>query len=380
MDIRNRKKIGVLFNFSGSWLGGVYYIQNIIKTLNYLDDKDKPEIIVFYTNELSSFANSIEYPYLKLVPWNFINTYKGYLKSWFAKKNIFVNDIINKYSLDGVYPLYDHPLMDKGLKGKILAAWFPDLQHKFYPNYFNKINLILREARVKLILRNASVLVVSSNDVASHFKKFYRIPSKLKIHVLPFVSIIDNFNFDNFSQLKLRYNLPDEYYMVSNQFYEHKNHIIIMKALSLLKKNGSNIHVVLTGKMQDYRNPKYIEQLKKEIQESKIADCISLLGVIPREDQLCLIENAKAVIQPSLFEGWSTVIEDAKSLQVPVISSNIEVHKEQLEEKGVYFDPTSEEELAAILINFSRNKEGTRYENYEVRVKECAENFMSIFN
>jgi hypothetical protein len=35
------------------------------------------------------------------------------------------------------------------------------------------------------------------------------------------------------------------------------------------------------------------------------------------------MKNATAIMQPSLFEGWSTVIEDAKSLQVPVIASDL---------------------------------------------------------
>ncbi|MBF4465671.1 glycosyltransferase family 1 protein [Flavobacterium sp. LC2016-12] len=380
MDFRNRKKIGILFNFSGSWLGGVYYVQNIIKALNFLEDVEKPEIVVFYTNELANFAKEIQYPYIKLVQNDFSNPYSGYLKSWFFRKNIFITDIIQKYNLDGVYPLYDHPLIDKKLKGKTIAAWFPDLQHKFYPKYFNKINLLFREARVKLILKNASVLVVSSNDVANHFKQFYKIPKALKIHVLPFVSIIDDFNFNNFLELKEKYSLPDEYFMVSNQFYEHKNHIIIMKALSVLKKNNSNIKIVLTGKMEDYRNPNYIEILKNEIIENKIEGNAILLGVIPRKDQLCLIKNAKAIIQPSLFEGWSTVIEDAKSLQVPVIASEIAVHKEQLEENGTYFDPKNADELATILEKYNSGNQDLIFEEYQERVKKCAANFMSVFN
>lgn len=239
---------------------------------------------------------------------------------------------------------------------------------------------MFREARVKLILKNANVLVVSSNDVANHFKQFYKIPKSLKIHVLPFVSIIDDFNFNNFEELKAKYNLPNEYFMVSNQFYEHKNHIIIMKALSILKKSNSNVKIVLTGKMEDYRNPKYIEILKNEIVENDIEESAVLLGVIPRQDQLCLIKNAKAIIQPSLFEGWSTVIEDAKSLQIPVIASDIAVHQEQLKQNGTYFDPAKENELAAILENYSSRNGTLIYKEYKERVKECAANFMTVFN
>ena len=379
MGNSGRKKIGIVFNFSGSWLGGVYYVQNIIKALNYIKDEDKPEIIIFYKKELVNFTENIEYPYLKTIEWQFVNAYKGFLLSWVLRKNVFLDTLLKEHNLDGIYPVYDHPVSNKNFKNTTIAAWFPDLQHKFYPNYFNKLNLVLREYRLKLLLKNADVLVLSSQDVASHFNKFYKIPKKLKIHVMPFVSIIDNWNFDNINDLKAKYKLPEEYFMVSNQFYVHKNHITVLKALSVLKKKNKNIHVVLTGKMEHYKNPAFIESLKKEIETNNIADMVSLLGVIPREDQLSIMKGAKAIIQPSLFEGWSTVIEDAKSLQVPVIASNIDVHKEQMEDRGVYFKATDELDLANVLSNFSNQFGETIFESYEKRVVDLGYNFISIF-
>ena len=95
---------------------------------------------------------------------------------------------------------------------------------------------------------------------------------------------------------------------------------------------------------------------------------------------MCLLKNAKAVIQPSCFEGWSTVIEDAKSLQVPVLASNIAVHIEQLEEKGFYFDPNDAVDLAVLLEKFSKDKFLGPYEDYQARVKKFAANFVSVFN
>lgn len=379
MAHQNRKRIGIVFNFSGSWLGGVYYIQNIIKALNYLDDHQKPTILIFHNAELSKYAKEIEYPYIELIPWNFTSIYKGYLLSWITRKNIFVQKLLDIYQLDGIYPLYDQPVALPDATTKIVT-WFPDLQHKFYPNYFGKINLFLREMRLNLMLKNSNVLVVSSNDVASHFHQFYTIPKTLKIHVLPFVSMIDDFSFDNAKELLVKYELPDVYYMVSNQFYEHKNHMVVFKALSHLKKNNVKVAIVFTGKMEDYRNQVYMDRLKSEINENGIEDCIHLLGVIPRQDQLCLLKNAKAVIQPSCFEGWSTVIEDAKSLQVPVLASNIAVHIEQLEEKGFYFDPNDAVDLAVLLEKFSKDKFLGPYEDYQTRVEKFAANFVSIFN
>jgi glycosyltransferase involved in cell wall biosynthesis len=91
------------------------------------------------------------------------------------------------------------------------------------------------------------------------------------------------------------------------------------------------------------------------------------------------MKGAKAIIQPSLFEGWSTVIEDAKSLQVPVIASNIDVHKEQMEDRGVYFEATNELDLANVLIDFSNQFGDTIFDSYEKRVFDFGYNFTSIF-
>ena len=379
MVIRRRKKIGIVFNFSGSWLGGVYYVQNIIKALNHIKDEDKPEIVVFYKKELVAFTENIDYPYLNTIEWKFVNAYKGFLLSWLLRKNVFLDRLLKDHNLDGLYPVYNLPVSNKSLKDTVIAGWFPDLQHKFYPNYFNKVNLVLRELRLSLLLKNANVLVVSSQDVANHFNMFYKIPKKLKVHVMPFVSVIDNWNFISFTDLKMKYNLPEEYFMVSNQFYEHKNHITILKAITLLKKKRKNIHVVFTGKIDHYKNPKFIDSLKHEISSNNISDMISLLGVIPRKDQLSIMRGAKAIIQPSLFEGWSTVIEDAKSLQVPVIASDIDVHKEQMKDKGVYFEATNELNLANVLIDFSNQFGDANFDDYEKRIIDFGYNFMSIF-
>jgi glycosyltransferase involved in cell wall biosynthesis len=77
---------------------------------------------------------------------------------------------------------------------------------------------------------------------------------------------------------------------------------------------------------------------------------IIFLGFIDRTDQLVLMKNALAVIQPSLFEGWSTVVEDAKALNQTIIASDIAVHQEQLEDKGYYFSPHDYPELALQIV------------------------------
>lgn len=382
MDRGNRLKIGIIFNFKGTWLGGVYYILNTIGSLNFLDEESKPEIVIFYNESLANFVREIKYPYLKLVPVNFGGLFKNYLKSWLSFSNTFAEDKIRQYGLDGMYPLNDQPvpLSRAAAKRTVAAAWFPDLQHKFYPDFFTRRQLLQREMRLRLLLRNTTDLVVSSHDVANHFRKFYRIRPDLKIHVLHFASLMDDRECSNIDAIRSKYGLPRDYFMVSNQFHNHKNHTVVFKALSILKAQGSRVHIAVTGKMENYGNSQYIDDLRTLIRENALESNLSMLGVIPREDQLCLMKHARAIVQPSLFEGWSTVIEDAKSLQVPVIASALPVHKEQLEEKGSYFDPHDEHALARMLASFTGSQGRNLYDAYENRVRSFARDFVKIFD
>ena len=53
---------------------------------------------------------------------------------------------------------------------------------------------------------------------------------------------------------------------------------------------------------------------------------------------LCLAAGfASALINPSRSEGWSTTVEEAKSFGVPMILSDIDVHREQTGGTARYF-------------------------------------------
>ena len=38
----DRIRLGIIFNFDPRWMGGIIYILNIVRVLNFLEDKDKP--------------------------------------------------------------------------------------------------------------------------------------------------------------------------------------------------------------------------------------------------------------------------------------------------------------------------------------------------
>lgn len=376
--MEQRFKLGLLFNFNPKWTGGIIYLLNAIRILNFLDDKDKPTVVILYNPTLKKYVDEINYPYLELVPHNFSSIYKGYINSFLKNKNIFVHDLVINYKLDAIFPMHDYPVKSK-LDAK-LVSWYADLQHLYYPKFFTKRKRIERNARIKLILKNSKDLVVSSQAVKDDFLKFFKVSKKLNIHIYHFVSIIEGLPDKSFDEICAQYDLPKHFYMISNQFHKHKNHKVVFEAVAELKKKGIEVAVGITGRFPDEPDSSYMQELHDIINKNDLKKSIKFLGLIPRGDQLLLMKYCKAILQPSLFEGWSTVIEDAKSLQVPVIAANLNVNIEQLEEKGTYFEPHNVSQLVSILENYpNRDYDTQLYNSYDNRMKNAAYELLSVF-
>ncbi len=373
------KRIGIVFTFTSKWLGGVYYIVNLINSFNYRKESisELPTFVIFYSNESERFKKLFSYPKLEFVDLGEYKAKKCFFFSMIRRKNLFFKKVFVDNKLDGLYPFNDFPVP---INAEFpLVSWYPDLQHKFYPEYFKAVDIRLREFRLKFLLKNTDHLVLSSLDVLKHFKNLYDI-SKIKTTVMPFVSLVDNDSLVSQEFLFEKYKIKEAYFLVSNQFYKHKNHITLLKALAILKNEGFSFKVLMTGLMEDYRSPEYINQLKELIKKNKLNEDIKLLGLIPRDEQLSLMKHSIAVIQPSLFEGWSTVVEDVKSLNANIIASDIEIHKEQLQSHGVFFEHSNPNDLAKKIKFVSENPEESKTSfDYEKHIILLSKKFENIF-
>ncbi|MBU79549.1 MAG: hypothetical protein CMD29_05450 [Flavobacteriales bacterium] len=344
--------IGIILNFSKNWFGGVNYIINIINLLNTLPSNEKPNLIVFYNKQLSSELVKIKrlnYENIKFKElYYYLPRILNYFFSILFKKNFFLKKEFK--NLDSIYPFNDLPVYQK--TNVKLISWIPDFQHKFYPNYFNKVHLILREFKFKKIFKNSHITVLSSKDSQDKMLNFYESNRSV---VIPFISFVESKDSVDFEFIKNKFKLHSVYFLIPNQFYEHKNHIITVKALKILVDKYPDIQFIFTGKKES-TNKKYIRAFNDFIKKNDLENNILFTGFIRREEQIALMLNSKAVIQPSLFEGWNTSIEDCKSLGIDVIASDIKVHREQLGKASLLFKKNSEEDLVNLLILKMENK------------------------
>ena len=91
----SRFRLGIIFNFNPKWTGGLIYILNCIKILDFLEDKDKPTVVIIYPDYLKKYLDEISYPYLETTAHQFPSIYKGYLQSFLKNKNVFVEKQTN---------------------------------------------------------------------------------------------------------------------------------------------------------------------------------------------------------------------------------------------------------------------------------------------
>jgi glycosyltransferase involved in cell wall biosynthesis len=122
--------------------------------------------------------------------------------------------------------------------------------------------------------------------------------------------------------------------------------MVVVRALGLLKKRGHRVHVVCSGNPRDYRHPQYWEDLNRATRENGVEEQLIVLGMIPAEHVFALLRQGLAVLNPSLFEGWSTTVEEARSVGKRVLLSDIPVHFEQDPPGATYFDRHNPDDLA----------------------------------
>ncbi|QRR03395.1 glycosyltransferase [Dyadobacter sandarakinus] len=336
-----RKSIGLLFlSDYEKWSGGMIYILNIVRALNTLEDALKPKLVIIHgpTSPIEDLF-ATQYPYLDLIPAD--------LNPSFAKKAF--NKIRKIVTGKSIYyhqlPETVYPYNESICLGKKPYYWIPDFQEWYLPEMFPDEEVKSRKHNQLVISKSGSTVVFSSESARKDFVKFFP-KHTCNLKLLRFASALPPFSHVDLAGLKSKYGIDRPFFMSPNQFWKHKNHIVILKAIKALSKENLDFQVVFTGSENDYRNKDYFQTLKTYITENGLERWIRFLGFIPRADQLVLMSNAISIIQPSLFEGWSTVVEDTKALSQFILLSDIDVHKEQIQQNCMFFPAHSDTELA----------------------------------
>lgn len=320
----------VEFFDDANWLGGSVYIENLLSLLTLLPAQERPRVRLQLLGEpvtpmarrllehpifegraaqgngaTAALVRRVHRAVLRRAPW---------LGALFAAPG---DEVV-------------FPAFDATQRWRRNLFWIPDFQHRHLPELFDAAEIAWRERCYAEIARTPGLLLLSSEVALGDFRSFYP-QATVKPRVWSFCSTVPVGPASDCAPVLARHGLPGRFLYVANQFWRHKDHATLFEALRLLRERGLEVPLVCTGRTEDRRDPAYFPELERQLEAGGLRGQVKLLGVLPREEQLAIFRSAAAVVQPSRFEGWSVVVEDAKALGRPVIASDIAVHREQLD-------------------------------------------------
>lgn len=346
-----RDRIALLVGGGPGWIAGFVYTQNAAWALSHLDDAPEIHLVVsprgedetLVRREIGLFpthrASTARSPFRRAAAWGW-NALRG-------RRCEDLEALVRRLSIDAVFPATAS--LGAGFPVR-WAGWVPDLQHVRLPGYFSEDERLERDAVIGRLLADAPVVVTSSEDARSDVIAHFGCPPA-RVKALPFCTAPEETWFDPDPRaVCARYRLPSRFLMFPSQFWKHKNHRTLFEALRLLRERGfSDIVAVCTGAQFDYRHRAHFEELRALLRGAAIEDAVILPGLLPRSDQIQLMRAAAAIVQPSLFEGWSALLEDVRMLGKTAYASDLPVHREQDVPGVTYFEPENAAQMADLI-------------------------------
>jgi glycosyltransferase involved in cell wall biosynthesis len=326
----------------GIWTGGFIYLKN---TLSLVSSRmsDKLETYVFLSNEenekygreLSGLVTGkiIADPAIAIAGRG-----TSLLQAITTGRDQRLENILRANDIDVVFETASF----YGRKFAVPAVtWIPDLQHRYMPQMFGRMNWWRRDLGFRMQVHAGRKIMLSSVTAQSDLERFYP-KAKGNTHVVRFAIDLDIGKYLSMvNEMRQTYNLPKRFFFLPNQFWQHKNHKVIVEALKLIQARGgleAVPPVILTGQAKDPRNSGHFESLLASVKAGGIESHFRYLGLVPYDHVLALNAACERMINPSLFEGWSTPIEEAKAFATPLLLSDIPIHREQAPH-AQFFDP-----------------------------------------
>lgn len=339
------KRIGIPIIGSAEWIGGISYVENLAKAVRLLPRGEQPQLyLLFADKDVAALPL-----HAHMLPLFDDVIYQG--REVDAMARAFGRKVTSYTTIEELAALVDFvfPAPDPWLGRVPGAAWIPDFQHIHLPQFFSETECRDRDRSFAHKAAHARAVVFSSEDATADFARIYPGSAArariLRFHTLPETAWLEA----DAMAVQRKYRLPDRFLLCSNQFWAHKNHYRVFEAIGYLRLMGVPVSLVCTGSNKDYRHQAYFDKLMTMLPALGIESQVHVLGNIPRIEQIQLMRRALAVVQPSLFEGWSTVVEDARALGKTMFLSDIGVHLEQAPEGAFYFPRTDAEALAELL-------------------------------
>ena len=273
--------------------------------------------------------------------WDYHN-----LKKWLKVNNIKPDLIISLQNLCVNYKEADQIVYYHQPIPLYSYNWNPLSKNEIKYFFYN----IAYPFLVKLFLNEKTLFITQLECIKKRFIERYKINGDKVIVIRPYSKL-------NFYNKKIKKNILNENYIhfiYPATPYIYKNHIILVKALKILKNINlsDNIRIHLTGCEND-KNIKFVN----EIHKCKLDDNFIFHGILGLDKFIELFSSVDAILFPSFLETFGLPLLEGAALGKKIICSDIDYAREVLNDYDnvIFIDPKNAEKWAEEIVNV-RNK------------------------
>ena len=336
---------GVFFDQEPS-VGGSFQqsLNNIITSNNLISDKIDVKVITTIPENIKLLKNLGIKSYLYLP--NIISKFWMHVRSFspdlvyrlirfFEKKNSF-EKFLEKLNIDLIYFISQSSYACHLHSINYIYTVF-DLAHRDYPEFPEVSSFRNFEMREKLFKKNLqrSIAVLSESNLGKKNLILRYGLEEERVYIFPFSPGIifksakkenylskNNINFN----IKKKYNLASDYIFYPAQFWAHKNHIYILKALQILEKKEKIIlSAIFSG--SDKGNLTYIKSMTKKMD---LENRVRFVGLVSDNELPYLYSQSIALVMPTYFGPTNIPPLEAFKLKIPVLYSDLPGLREQV--------------------------------------------------
>ena len=336
--------------FTAPQAGGAYqYTRSVLSAISKLSEKGNLNAIVYSEYELwKPICDSmgLVFKRLEINPINKCIYHLGYI----LNKCGIVNSCF--YSVHPLWRSYKKDKLDAMLitspsyygkrKGAKLIMPIFDIMHRYID--FEEIGggdiSKERDRRYSSICKVSDIVLADSKLGVEQICECYgqnEEAIKEKVKALTFI-VADYVRDDNQGK---EVEIPEKYIIYPAQFWKHKNHVNLIKALGELKKKGIIVKLLFTGSGKNAQ-----EDINSAIKECGVENQITNLGYVDDDELVYLYRHARAMIFPSYGGPTNIPPIEALALGCPVAVSNNFAMPEQIGDAGLTFAPDSVEEIS----------------------------------
>lgn len=223
-----------------------------------------------------------------------------------------------------------------------------DIQHEFYPQFFSEQELVHRRKFYGRIVEKADAVACISDYTRKTFCGKYGYPPENAYTIYIPVPRYENKPSDILERLGLK---KERFFLYTANFWKHKNHIRLLEAYGRFAEEYGDIYkLVLTGNSLNNRS------VEEKIKEMRLSDRVVITGYIGDGDIKQLMDNAKGVVFPSLFEGFGIPVIEAMDAGRLIACSNATCLPEIGAEAIHYFNPEDIGEMEESLRYLAENR------------------------